>query len=78
VLGSRREVEPLLGGAPRRLMVRLFVVAASLGVLAPALLLLVADGPWWAALRVGSGIAALVVTIGWRVLRVLHRSGRLR
>jgi hypothetical protein len=77
VLGSRRDDEPLLGGAPRRLMLRLFVLAAVVGVLVPGVLWLVADGPAWALLRVGAGAGVLVLTVGWRVLRVLHRAGRL-
>lgn len=79
VVGSRLDDEPLLGGAPRRLMIRLFVLAGVLGVVLPGLVLLVADGPpAWAVVRVGTGVAALVITVGWRVLRVLHRAGRLR
>lgn len=77
VLDSHRVDEPLLGGAPRRLMVRLFVIAAGAGLLVPALLWLVADGPASALVRVGSGVAAVVFTVGWRILRVLHRAGRL-
>ncbi len=79
VLGSRRDDEPLLGGAPRRLMIRLFVLAGVGGVVLPGVLLLVADDPAvWALVRVATGVAALVLTVGWRILRVLHRAGRLR
>jgi hypothetical protein len=77
VLDSHRLDEPLLGGAPRRLMVRLLVLAVGAGLLVPTLLWLVADGPAWALVRVGSGVAAVVFTVGWRILRVLHRAGRL-
>jgi hypothetical protein len=77
VVGSRRDEEPLLGGAPLRHMVRLFVAAALAGLVTAAVLVAVTDGPGWAVARAGVGVTALVVTVGWRVLRVLHRGGRL-
>lgn len=79
VLRSRRDDEPLLGGAPRRWMIRLFVLAGLGGLVLPGVLLLVGDAPAvWALVRVATGVAAVVVTVGWRILRVLHRAGRLR
>lgn len=79
VLGSRRDDEPLLGGAPRRLMVPLLVVAALIGVVLPTVVLLLVDDPaGWAVVRVGTGAGVLVAMVGWRILRVLHRAGRLR
>ncbi|WP_336922801.1 hypothetical protein [Aquipuribacter sp. SD81] len=73
VVGSR--VEPRLGGAPRRLMVRLFLVSGGLWLVLGAALL-AAGVPWWGVLRVATGVAALVLTVGWRVLRLLHRQRR--
>ncbi|WP_380168688.1 hypothetical protein [Jannaschia sp. R86511] len=79
VVSSRRDDEPLLGGAPRRLMVRLFVLAGVPGLAVPGVLLLVLDDPaTWALVRLGTGVAVLCLTVGWRILRVLHRAGRLR
>lgn len=78
VVSSRREVEPLLGGAPRKHMVRLLVLAAVLAVAVPLVIAAVADAPTWAYLRVAAGIGAFVFTLGWQVLRALHRRGRLR
>ena len=78
VLASHRDVEPLLGGAPRRHMLRLLVLAAVLAVAVPLLIAAVADAPAWAFLRVSAGVGAFVFTVGWQVLRALHRRGRLR
>ncbi|MFC5380403.1 hypothetical protein [Aquipuribacter nitratireducens] len=77
VLGSRRESEPLLGGAPRGQMLRLVAGCAVLGLVAAVLLVALADGPGWAVARAGVGVAVVAFTVGWRVLRVRHRGGRL-
>ena len=78
VVSSRRDDVPLLGGAPRRDMVRLLVLAGVLALAVPLLISAVADAPAWAYLRVAFGIGAFVFTVGWQVLRAMHRRGRLR